>query len=97
MKEATGKIAIGSAFLLVCAFAFVSVSTYVTYRTAKERLREFKELGLSKNPTVQFEALRRKYGTKLRPLDGCSQRLCQYEIDLSNESIAALRLVPYTK
>lgn len=91
-----GKIAIGLAVALLCAFAFVAVSTYVTYRSAKERLREFKELGLSKNPTGQFEGLRKKYGTKLRLL-GCNGRLCQYEIDLSNRLVVASRLIPYTE
>ena len=97
MKATTRKIAIGLVVLLICGFGFVSASTYLTYRTAKKRLREFKELSLSQDPTVQFEALRRKYGTKLRPLEGCTQRLCQYELDLSNRPIAALRLVPYTE
>jgi hypothetical protein len=97
MKSAIGKIAIGLAIFFVCSCAFVSLSAYMTYRTAKERLREFKELGLSKKPTAQFEVLRRKYGSKLHPLEGCNQHLCQYEVDLSNRSIAALRLVPYTK
>jgi hypothetical protein len=96
MKTTTRNIAIGFAILLICTFTLVSASAYLTYRTAKGRLRDFKEVGLSQNPRVQFEALRRKYGTKLRPL-GCTQRLCQYEIDLSNPSIAALRLVPYTE
>jgi hypothetical protein len=97
MKSATRNFTIGLAVLLIGGFGFVTLSAYSTYRTARERLGEFKELGLSKNPTARFEALQRKYGTKLRPLEGCTQRLCQYEVDLSNQSIAAFRIVPYTE
>jgi hypothetical protein len=97
MKSAIRKVTTGLAVLLIGACAFACVSAYKTYRTAKERLAEFKELGVSKNPAAEFEALRHKYRTKLHPLEGCSQRLCQYEIDLSNQSVAALRIVPYTE
>lgn len=97
MKSAIRKVTIGLAILFAGSCAFVCVSAYRAYRTAKERLEEFKELGLSKNPTAQFEALRRKHGPDLRPLEGCTQRLCEYEIDLSNNAVAALRIVPYTE
>lgn len=96
MNSAVKRVVVGLAALLVGSLAFIWVSAYCTYRTAKERLAEFKALGLSKNPTDQFEGLRRKYGTKLQ-LRGCSQELCQYEIDLSNHSVAVLRIIPYTE
>jgi len=97
MNSSSRNVAIGLAVLLIGGFVFVSLSAYSTYRTATKRLGEFRELGVSKNPTAQFEALRRKYGTKLRPLGRCTQHLCQYEIDLSNQSVAALRMVPYAE
>ena len=97
MKRAIRKIITALAVLLISACAFMCASAYSTYQTAVERLAEFKELGVSKNPTARFEALRHKYGSKLRPLEGCTQRLCQYEIDLSNHRVAAFRIVPYTE
>lgn len=97
MKSAIKTVVVALAALLIVGFTFIWVSAYWTYRTAKERLAEFKELGLSKNPAAQFEALRRKYGTKLHPLEGCTHRFCQYEIDLSNHSVAALHIIPYTE
>jgi hypothetical protein len=96
MKNTVRKLTTGLAVVLIAGFAFVCVSAYRTYRTADARLGELKELAVSKNPTAQFEVLRRKYGVRLHPLEGCTQRLCQYEIDLSNQSVAALRIVPYT-
>jgi hypothetical protein len=97
MKSAIRKIITGVAVLLIGVSAFVCASVYSTYQTAVERLAEFKELSISKNPTARFEALRRKYGSKLHPLEGCTQRLCQYEIALSNHRVAAFRIMPYTE
>jgi len=85
------------AVVLIGGCGFLCVSAYGTYRTAKERLEEFRNLGLSNDPTAQFEALRRKYGTDLRPLERCTPRLCQYEVDLSNKAVAAFHIVPYTE
>jgi hypothetical protein len=97
MKSAIRKIITVLAVLSFTVCAFVCASAYSTYQAAVERLAEFRELGVSKNPTARFDALRRKYGSKLRPLEGCTQRLCQYEIDLSNHRVAAFRIVPYTE
>jgi len=97
MKNSVRKIIAGLAFLLLSVCAFLCASAYATYHTAIERLAEFKEFGVSKNPTARFEALQRKYGSKLRALEGCTQHFCQYEIDLSNHRVAALRIVPYTE
>jgi hypothetical protein len=97
MKRALRNIRIALALLLIGGLGFVSLSAYRTYRTATERLKEFEKLGLSINPTTEFEALRRRYGTDMRPTEGCTQRLCQYELDLSNQPISALRIVPYTE
>lgn len=77
--------------------AFVGISACKTRRDATARLNEFRELGTSTNPTANFESLRRKYGSKLYPLEGCTQHFCQYEMNLSNGSISKLRVVPYAE
>jgi len=97
MKNAIKRVVVGLAAVLIGGLAFIWVSAYWTYHTAKERLAEFKELDLSKNPAAQSEALHRKYGTKLHPLENCTQGLCRYEIDLSNHFVAALHIIPYTE
>lgn len=82
--------------LLVASGAFVGISEFKTRRDAAATLDDLKLLGTSKDPTVGFELLKRRYGRKLRPL-GCSQQFCQYKISFSNRSISALQIVPYTE
>jgi len=82
---------------LIGLCAFVVISAYKTRAEAGAALNEFRELGTSKDPTASFELLRRKYGSKLHAIEGCTQQLCQYEMSLSNGSISRLRVVPYTE
>lgn len=88
---------LGLATLLITFCAFVGISAYKTRRDATARLNEFRELGASKNPTAIFASLRHKYGSKLHPIEGCTEQLCQYEMSLSNRSISTLRIAPYTE
>src|SRR5580765_5148644 len=83
--------------LSVALCAFVGISILHTRRDAAARLDEFRQLGTSGDPTPAFKWLQRKYGSKLRPLEGCTQKFCQYEINLSNRAVSALRIVPYTE
>jgi hypothetical protein len=83
--------------LLVALYAFVGISILHTRRDAAARLDEFRQLGASGDATVTFKSLQRKYGSKLRPIEGCTQQFCQYEINLSNRTVSALRIVPYTE
>ena len=83
--------------LSVALYAFVGISILQTRRDAATRLDEFRQLGISGDPTATFESLQRKYGSKLRHIEGCTQQFCQYEINLSNRTVSALRIVPYTE
>lgn len=95
MKKTAKAIMLGLATLLITFCAFVGISAYKTRRDATARLNEFRELGASKNPTAIFASLRHKYGSKLHPIEGCTEQLCQYEMSLSNRSISTLRIAPY--
>jgi hypothetical protein len=83
--------------LSVTLCIFLGSSAIKLPRSVTARLSELRELGISKDPTATFELLRRKYGSELHPVEGCTAQLCQYEISLSNATVAALRIVPYTE
>jgi hypothetical protein len=74
----------------------VGISAYETRVRAQMILKGFQEVGRSKNPSATFEVLRQRNGNRLLML-GCNQQLCQYEMSVSNRSIAKLHLVPYTE
>ncbi len=96
------KIVKATIVVLVAAFAaFTALSAFLTYREARARLNDLRELVLSKDPTASFELLKRTYGTRLHPAkgwtEGCTQRFCQYELSFSNRAISRFHLVPYTE
>jgi hypothetical protein len=97
VKNTAKTMMLGLVALSITFCAFVSTSAYKTRTDATARLNEFRELGTSKNPTASFASLRRKYGSKLRTIEGCTQQLCQYEMSLSNESISTFHVAPYTE
>lgn len=97
-NQLVSKIVKAAILVPVAVFvALTALSAFLTYREARVRLNELRELGLSKDPTAGFESLKRTYGTRLRPTEGCAQRFCQYELSFSNQAISRLRLVPYTE
>jgi hypothetical protein len=91
------KMTLAFAALSTAFCGLVGLSMLKTRRDAAARLDELRELGVSGNPTAAFESLQQRYGNKLCRTEGCTQQLCQYEISLSNRSISALRVVPYTE
>ena len=97
VKNATRNVVLVLGALSIASCAFVGVSTYNARRDATARLDELREMEISRNSTARFESLKRKYGSKLHPMEGCTQQFCQYEINLSNRTISALRVVPYTE
>lgn len=97
MKHPT-RNAILALILIAVGFALFVVGSAFKVRTeARSLLRDLGALQKSDDPTASFELLKRKYGSRLQPTEGCLPQGCQYLITISNRSISALHLVPYAE
>jgi len=97
MKTVAERIALGIILALIAVAAFVGISAYRVRRQATILLNEFRELGLSTNPTDSFERLKRKYTAQMHERQGCTPHQCQYEMTFSNKTLSLLRVVPHTE
>ena len=97
MKSRTWNAILALVLLSVAFCAFVAMSVITTRKDASSEIRDLKELQDSKDATATFEMLKRKYGSKLQPTQGCSAQDCQSLITVSNRLISALHLVPYAE
>jgi len=80
-------------FLLVVAG--VGVWRFKLKRDAEYVLRASSDFSLQPHPpTVQ--QLRERFGRALRQTDPCAVDGCQFELFLSNSTLATIRLLPYT-
>jgi hypothetical protein len=52
---------------------------------------------VSSDPNVEFETLRKRYGTKLTKGEDCTALDCQYHLEMNNRAVSWTRLFPYTE
>lgn len=55
-------------------------------------------LGVSTNPNNTFDSFQWRYGRgRFKYGNGCTMHFCTYELDISNDSLVALHLAPFTE
>ncbi len=97
MKHPTRNVILALILVAVAFALFVVGSAFKVRTEANSLLRDLDALQQSGDPTASFELLKRKYGRRLQPTEGCLPQYCQYLITISNRSISALHLVPYAE
>ena len=84
--------------ITVALVAFGTLLLYAQqlHQRAESNLRDVYELSQQKqSPT--FADIRKRFGNRLKQLDGCSPSECGYIVTLSNRGLAALRISEYTE
>lgn len=64
---------------------------------ARDLLATATEVAASDDPNAAFAAVQSRYGTRLKQVEGCPATECAYELAVSNEALALLRLAPHTE
>lgn len=97
MKHPTRNAILALILVAVGVALFVVGSAFKVRAEAKSLLGDLSALQKSDDPAASFELLKRKYGSRLRPTEGCLPQDCQYVITISNRSISALHLARYAE
>ena len=89
-------LAVALGIVAVVTVAFFMYGYYLR-REARSVLEDVSALTLAPDRDAAFAALKRKYGHRLTPLDGCSANMCSYQVTVSNGLLSALFRFPYTE
>lgn len=76
--------------------AWLAYGCYLRWE-ARAVLDDVHALTLASDRPVAFMALKKKYGGRLKPIEGCSPNICSYQVTVSNHLLSALFRVPYTE
>jgi hypothetical protein len=92
------RITVLALVIVAVGIALFAVIAGFRVRTeAKSALSDLSGLQQSDDPTAAFEVLKRKYGNRLQPAQGCLPQDCQYLMTISNRSVSVLHLAPYAE
>jgi hypothetical protein len=92
------RITVLALVIVAVGIAMFAVIAGLRVRTeAKSALSDLSGLQQSDDSTAAFEVLKRKYGNRLRPAQGCLPQDCQYLMTISNRSVSVLHLAPYAE
>jgi len=85
---------VGVVFLVI--LMWLGYGFYLRYQV-RSVLDDVRTLSVASDHTAAFEALRHKYGNRLKSMEGCSEAICSYDLSVSNHAMSAAFRVPYTE
>lgn len=97
MKTVAQRVVLTLVVALILLAAFVGITVYRVRKQATMLLSEFRELGISTDPTASFDRMKQKYAAQIHRLEACTPKVCEYEMALSNKALSRLGVIPYTE
>jgi hypothetical protein len=92
------RLAIALPSVTIAAFLIIMVANSIsTQKRAGEVIDDLKNMSQAREPTKKFEALRQKYGSKIKRSETCTPEHCFYEIGINNRLFAILHLADFAE